>query len=828
MGQCEGCPFGHRPTVSSYGPIDSPFVIVGEAPGNSEVLHKRPFIGPSGQLLAEMFHRAGWDGALDEVFITNAIVCRPPADSGIPSAAIDACRTRLLAELNSHPRNLIMALGSTALKAVTGNNKALITKSRGQVIEIALENSTPFLLPMLHPAAILRNPNDTPKLQNDIFSAAHLRKSGASRFRAGTTEYSVIETEEQLVDFCKLLGEQKYYVGDIETTGLSAFNDKITDFGICFERGSAYIIRDHLLTHPALKEVMERKSPRAVWQNGKFDTAFFHKLGINVRQDEDTIALHYCLSEISGTHGLKDMSREYLGVDDYESTLKLTLTALKRQFKKDKIGREPNYGDIPKDVLDPYLARDVDYTFQLFNLFYPKVKRNPKLWWLYRKLIMPANRFLQRVEQNGLYFDRAVMERIRKIYERKSKREKDKLDRVVEKWWDAKAYMRFQGTKSEQNFNPNSPLMVSWLLYEQFGLTVLRKQLYKKGKVGTGVEVLKYLSEDPELQAKYGTAHLPFVNAMLSYRTVDKKRKDTITLLTRQDSDGRVRTNLGTTTTATGRLSSSGPNLQNVDKTKFSIIRKAFIALPRKVYLELDYSQAELRVMAHCSNDRFFIETFERGEDIHERMAFTMFGDPNQYDEATNDENRRKAKTVNFGIPYGRTAFGITRAFPFMKMKETEDMILQWHLQAPEASAYLKKQRQMALDGLVVTSQLGRQRHFPLITAENRDAIQNEASNHEIQSLASDLLLLSAIDANPEIEELGGMIVILIHDSVLIELDDNPNIVYQAAKIMQEYMVTSPKTYLDSKVPFKADIKVGYAWDKMKKVTLSELEYRIL
>ena len=314
---CAGCPLKNRAHVGSFGNDQADFMIVGEAPGEQELLRGRPFTGPSGKLLWGALEKAGMDRPDAEYFVSNALQCRPlkTPSTGIPREMIDSCRKRLMEEVNLAPRKVILALGNSAIRALTGNHQLKITQIRGKVFDV----NGAMVIPTLHPAAILRQQTMYRLMIKDFRYAVELYKGAVER-DPGDTKYVVINTPELLDRAIKTLRTVKLLAADIETTGFNPREHELLCLGIAWAKNKVMVFPAHLV--PQLAPLFNDHSVKWLWHNGKFDTQFLRKLGLDARVDEDTMLAHYVLDEQQG-HGLKDLSTDYLGAPDYEVELKI-------------------------------------------------------------------------------------------------------------------------------------------------------------------------------------------------------------------------------------------------------------------------------------------------------------------------------------------------------------------------------------------------------------------------------------------------------------------------------------------------------------------------
>ena len=771
--RCPGCPYA-GPTVGCSGDPNAEFVIVGESPGVEEIREGKPFVGPSGRILWSTLHK--FLDPKTPVFVTNALCCRPPKSNGgqIKKSAIESCRERLVRELKAAPRKVILALGNVALRSITQNYDLKITEERGR----AIETEFGIVVPALHPASILRGTGDYRKFSADLRYAVYLLRGGKPK-DPGETRYRVIRTRQELERAIAGLIKCKYLAADIETTGFNPRQDKILALGISWDKNKVLIFPDETLPH--LKPLFQAKGPRWVWHNGKFDTSFLNNMGLPARIDEDVLLLHYALDEQRGTHDLKQLASDFLGAPDYES-----------EVKKYAPKKGDSFANVPRDILYKYLAKDADYTLQLFHILRRQVDQDPNLRKAYEQVMLPAATLLREVEQHGIWVNQQYLNELGQELEQKLEEDLQRVREAAKPWWDPRLYARQTGAKTVPlQFNPASPKQVAWLLYKAMGL-----KPGKGHKRDTSKDTLESLPENPVTEA------------LLRLRKTSKMLSTYVAGIRREiEPDGRVHTQYLIHGTVTGRLASRNPNMQNIPRDKR--IRGMFQAPPGRVLIELDYSQAELRVLAHLSEDDFLSTVFREGRDLHDEVSIALFG-PN-----FTSEQRMRAKAVNFGIAYGREAYSIALEFG-ISTAEAQKMIDDWFNRAPKARDFIQWCRRAPLEGRVLVTPFGRKRRFGLVTRENVDDLQNEAANFPIQSTASDLTLVSAMRMQPRLRKYSASVINLVHDSILIEApavrSTVDTIVREALRIMEQVPIDT----IRAKVPFVAEAKVGKAWGHLK------------
>jgi len=577
------------------------------------------------------------------------------------------------------------------------------------------------------------------------------------------------ETLNKAVSF---LLRKKLLAADIETSGYNPLVDRILSLAVCWDNNKVAVFPDELLKTKEVKRLLESQGPRWVWHNGKFDTSFLRASGLDARVDEDTMLMHYALDENRGTHDLKQLAGDLLGAPDYKQELRKYLHRVSDSFEI-----------IPRPVLYKYQARDADCTFQIYTILRKQLEKAPDLVGLYKDLLIPASHFLQRVENRGMYVNRQYLDNLEKTLSAKLEGDRQAIFEEVEDFWDTEMYARQTGAKSiPSEFNPGSPLQLRWVLGRN-----LRRQV-----ADTREDTLIRL---PQTR---------LVRTILEYRETAKALSTYVTgIRERIDRDSRVRSTYLLHGTSTGRLSSRGPNMQNIPRDK--TIRNVFQAPPGRVLVEMDYSQIELRILAYLSNDRFLRDVYMRGRDLHDEVALALFG------EGFTKEQRIRAKFVNFGIAYGRGAGSIAHEFG-IDFPEAQRMIKEWFRRAPEARDFINECRRAPNLGKPMSTLFGRRRRFSLVTRENLNALQNEAVNFPMQSTASDITLTFAMRYDSALRsKWKAGIVNLIHDSVLIEVPKTANL-EELISWTRGVMCRHPQELLETDLPFEVSVSKGTLW----------------
>ena len=516
----------------------------------------------------------------------------------------------------------------------------------------------------------------------------------------------------------------------------------------------------------------------------QFDTAVLSEHGIEVEGQHDTLLQHYTLNENERGHDLDSLSRLFLGAKGYG-------------FDVDK----SKMAELSKDKLHLLVAMDADHTLQLHNLFSTVIEKDTNLCSLYHKVLIPGINFLRRTSQRGFY----VRQKYLAKYHEELQGELDVLkEQVINSFssiWDRSDYLERTDAKSASvELNPNSPPQLAYIIYDR--LRIIPK-IHKKVKRSTDKDIIA------DIESKH-----PGFTYLLKYKTKAKLMSTYVKGIEKKvDPDGRLRSSFSLQTTVTGRLSSSNPNVQNIPRNP--IVKAIFGAPKGRLLIEADYSQLELRLLAHFSDDDFLLDTYYQGKDLHDEMTREIYG------VDFTSEDRTKVKGLNFGIIYGITAFSIAQTFK-ISVSEAQRMIDKWFERAPKAKQYLDDCEAQLLSGEPFITPTGRHRRYGIIS--NDQGLKNESRNFKIQATGSDLNLLSAVELEKPLLELDAFTVNLIHDEVLTEALNDKNKVCKIIDLTDYTMRETPKKWLNPKIEFPVDMKVGPVWGYLKEVDIKTKE----
>jgi len=774
-------------------------MIIGESPIATECVRGQLMTGAGAQVLKDTLQKVNMPYKENEVYYTTAIKCAVPKKKGqkFPADAPVNCREYLLAEIKTVKPSMILVCGATAIQTLMANSKLKVTELYGRVMDGSLYDSTlkstlaeldtmPQIIPIMNPGVLIHKPGDYKPFFSYMQLAATIFKGGEAT-DTGVTTWEVCDTKEKCVALWKHMmilfneGKLEHVSYDIETTGLDYRTVEFLVLGICFEKNHAYVIPREMrqFVHNFLSGVPWK----CIWQHGKYDKKVMWRRGLaDISIDEDTMYMHYVLDETSA-HDLGHLTKIFLNAKEYKYKMN-------QEWKNVELDTYPQYFE----ALCERVAVDVDYTLQLFNVLQEELDKpsNEPLKHVYKDILIPAANFLSRVEQNGCLINDKYLDILSVKYEALLQEINDKIDELATPFWDPQLYMQQTGAKSASpKFKAGSPQQMAWMVFDRLKL----KPRVKKGR-STGKDILESIEDAPLL-----------IKKVLEYRRVQKEYSTYVLgLLDLRDEDGRVRTNFTLHITATGRLSSKEPNVQNQPSANgVGNIRKSFIAPPGYVLGEIDYSGAELRWLAFLSKDETLLQIFKEGRNLHKETATKMFG------PHFTKQEKMIAKALNFGIAYGREAPSIADTFN-ISIDEAQRHIDNWFKAYPGAHDYLQWCADQVELGNYLETPWGRRRRFGLVNPASLHSLQNEAKNFPIQSSSSDTLLWCCIQHEKEITEHGIRIIDLIHDSTLVEIPADPAVIQWFGINMNKWMIDVPVELFDCPVPFKTDFEIGVNW----------------
>ncbi len=601
-------------------------------------------------------------------------------------------------------------------------------------------------------------------------------------------EYEVVLDEAALGRWLETLAQSALFAFDTETTSLDYLQARIVGVSFCVEPGRAAYVplghdyvgapeqldRDAVLAR--LKPLLEAERPAKVGHHLKYDAHVLANHGIALGgMAYDTMLESYVWNSVATRHDMDSAAERYLG-----------LKTITYEEVAGKGAKQIPFSQVSIETASTYAAEDADVTLRLHRTLWPAIEREPLLGRLYEDFEQPLVPVLLRMERRGVLIDREMLRR-----------------QGVELAKRAEELKTAAHAEAGTEFNVDSPKQLQQILYEKMNLPVLRKT--PTGQPSTAEDVLEQLAESFTLP-----------QLILDYRSIAKLRSTYADKLPTQvnPDTGRVHTSYHQAVAQTGRLSSTDPNLQNIPirTPEGRRIRQAFIAPPGYVLLAADYSQIELRIMAHLSGDASLIAAFEADRDVHQATAAEVFGVP--LSEVSTDQ-RRSAKAINFGLIYGMSAFGLARQLGIGR-NEAQQYVDLYFERYPGVKAYMDRTREGARETGYVETVFGRRLYLPEIRSRNRALQQyaeRSAINAPMQGTAADLIKLAMIAVDRWCEEEGrddARLIMQVHDELVLEA--RTEVVDRVAEAVRGCMVAAGRGAL--RVPLKVDVGRGMNWDE--------------
>jgi DNA polymerase-1 len=598
------------------------------------------------------------------------------------------------------------------------------------------------------------------------------------------TDYTTILDEASLDEWLNALSNSELIAVDTETTSLDAQQARLVGLSFCITPGkAAYLPLAHSYagvpaqlpfdeTLAKLKPLLEDPKLKKVGQNLKYDAIVLQHHGINLQGIAfDTMLESYVTEAGMTRHDMDTLAMRHL--DHKTISFKEIAGIGKKQLTFDQI-------DLSQAA--PYAAEDADITLRLHRSLIPEIEKIPSISKLFTEIEMPLLPVLARTETNGVLLDANLLGQ-------QSLELGVKLDEIEKACYKA----------ADEVFNIASPKQIQVILYDKLGLPILKKT--PKGQPSTAESVLLDLANEGHTLPQLILEHRGMAKLKSTY--TDKLPK----LI--NPSTGRVHTSYHQAVAATGRLSSSDPNLQNIPirTEEGRRIREAFIAAPGYKLLAADYSQIELRLMAHLSGDERLVEAFKQGKDVHSATAAEVF---EVGLEEVNLEQRRRAKAINFGLIYGMSAFGLARQLSIGR-NEAEDYISLYFSRYPGVKIYMDEMRKIAADQGYVETLYGRRLYLPEIHSRNynrRQYAERTAINAPMQGSAADLIKLAMIEVDRWLrkEAPDTLMILQVHDELVLEVPEAD--LETAEHKIVELMVS----VADLRVPLEVDTGSGNNW----------------
>jgi DNA polymerase-1 len=596
--------------------------------------------------------------------------------------------------------------------------------------------------------------------------------------------YQTILTWDRLEDWLASIGQAQYVALDTETTSLDPLQARLVGISFATAAGeAAYLPLAH--RHPGgpeqlpidrvlerLRPWLESDDPRKVGQHLKYDRHVFANHGIRLSGiAHDTLLESYVLEGDKG-HDLDQLAARHLG-----------LTTIAYDQVTGKGAARIGFDEVDIERATAYAAEDADVTLRVHQALYPRLAAEERLDRLYREIELPVMDVLFEMERTGVLIDASQLGR----------QSHELATRMLE--IEARAH-----AAAKQPFNINSPRQIQEILFEREGLPVLKKT--PSGAPSTDEDVLAQLAQD-----------YPLPRLILDYRQLAKLKNTYTDKLPRMvnPATGRVHTSFSQATAVTGRLASSEPNLQNIPirTAEGRRIRACFVAPPESRIVSADYSQIELRIMAHLSGDERLLRAFAQGEDVHRATAAEVFG---VEAEAVSPEQRRYAKVINFGLIYGMSAFGLARNLG-LEQSAAKAYIERYFARYPGVAAFMEATRAAARERGYVETMLGRRMWATDIRSGNnarRQGAERAAINAPMQGTAADLIKLAMIAVARWLREreLAAKLVLQVHDELVLEVPERE---------LDEVRARLPELMsgvAQLAVPLVVDVGAGANWDE--------------
>ncbi|MBM7456219.1 DNA polymerase-1 [Oceanisphaera litoralis] len=603
---------------------------------------------------------------------------------------------------------------------------------------------------------------------------------------AMATDYQTILTEAQLTDWMERLKQAPYFAFDTETTSLNYRDARVVGVSFAIEPGqAAYVPFGHdYLDAPeqlseavvlgALKPLLEDERLIKLGQNLKYDANVLKNHGIELKGiGLDTMLESYVLNSVQTRHDMDSMAAFFLN----HNTISFESIA-------GKGAKQLTFNQIPLEQAAPYAAEDADITLRLHHHLAAELAAEPELQQVFGDIEMPLVPILAQMEYTGVRIDSGLLAiQSDEIAKRLKELEQQAFELAGEP------------------FNLSSPKQLGDILFTRLELPVLKKT--PKGAPSTAEEVLQELALD-----------YPLPKLLMEYRGLSKLKStytDKLPQMVNEHS-GRIHTSYHQANTATGRLSSSDPNLQNIPirTAEGRRIRQAFVAAPGYRLVAADYSQIELRIMAHLSRDKGLLDAFAHGLDIHKATAAEVFGVP--LDQVTT-EQRRRAKAINFGLIYGMSAFGLARQLGIGR-NEAQDYMNIYFERYPGVLRYMEDTRTLAADKGYVSTLFGRRLYLPEINAKNgarRKGAERAAINAPMQGTAADIIKKAMIKVAGWLEQQADdevRMLMQVHDELVFEIRSDK------VAAFKEQIRTLMEQAASLDVPLLVEVGEGNNWDE--------------
>lgn len=795
---CTACALHQNPDLKtncmkSAGSLRPRFLFIGHSPGREDDRIGSPMTGENGRIFRDLLRDAGY--FKEEVHFTNCLKCCTHDKNGTKTHW-NSCKQHFYGELNSLDPEVVVAVGADAVKWITGHSGVTKLARKGLPIEGATNR---VAYPIQQPAALLHAEGEEKfALRQRMVDELRWIRGEALAGRIGRVvrndnDYQICRTPQDVDSLFEELETRDDFAIDLETSSLYPDEDeKILAIGFSWQdrQGVALPLyapgivtlnwweEEYLESYilPKLRDILRRKKVFGhnliqfdqKWCRAKLDVR-------NLNVDFDTQFCHYCLNEERGTHDLEQLA-----------LLHTDMAPWKRDF---------NTQDTEQLCL--YLCKDVDATFRLKGILYPQLSERQR--WLFHELLIPLAKELFEVEWNGVAVDDNALAELSALLQS----EIDKETAILR----SDKFVRLFEIAENCQLDHDSPDQLR-LLFDKY----LKWPMIKKTDGG------KY-STDKEVLAHY--ADQPVAASILKIRQRTTLKNNFCQQLRNEARHGRIHTSYKPHGTVTGRLASSNPNLQNMPREATAEkvfgadagnpIKRIFAAGPGNCFIEADFAQAELRVLASISKDKNLIGIYQRGEDVHTATAASVYNIP--LSQVTK-EQRNLAKPVNFGIVYGMTIDGLIKKFEQggSTARVAEQFLAAHKKSFPAVWSWMDEQERLVRLQRYQETYFGRRRRY----AEIDNAAIRQAYNFPIQSLASDLTLISIIRISRALRQLNlpGAVALTVYDSITCECPIEN--MWQVAEVMRHVMTTIHFDWM--LVEMGADLKAGLNWGDLKEI----------
>jgi len=766
-GNCNECPLKNQPKVLGKGSREDKdkhyrVAFVGIAPAKEEVEQGAPFVGRSGQLLWSVVGQLEYGDS----YATNIMLCELPGDfsSSDQRKAIECCKDRLFSELKEVNPEFVVALGVAPLGVLTGKDYSM-----RDVAGRLLPGPGFLVLPVTHPAAVLRRPEEFSDFVDALESG---KRYMSGSYLQAVVPKAVIVNEDNIKEILQTIENAELIAVDLETTGKGFFPygrhpDTIRCVVVSVDDETSYIFpgksSPHFEPHPdfsedeGLKRVINNS--KCIFHNGQFDCGFLLQAGYSPKIFYDTFLAHYILDEREYSHGLKKLAHKYLGAPDWEKGLK--------EFLPNK---KSSYDLIPDDKLYTYAASDTAYTYLLYKRLKDEVD-----YPFFSNLIIPCANMFNELRHRGLRIDVDVLMSLEEVLEKELRSSTEELEKL------AGYYL-----------NPFSPQEVAVLLYDKLEFPIVPRYGRSTSK--------KALAQYP------GN---PVVDKVIECRNIGKLRSTYIAgLASFVDLNFRIHPFTKLHGAVTGRLATEDPSVMNV--TEKGGIKKLYIPEDGHLIVDADFKAMELRCYAVIAEDIYLKELLELSLTDPTKDPHTMVA-VEASKRCGREITRQQAKSGVFGKLYGRGVqsfvygYGLSEKDAVALMKAIESLF-------PTIKKYNEGIRVDIHKYGELESYFGRKRRFGLLTRENTKEAYRMGANFKVQSMASDINLYTMLHMFKEREKFRAVPLFPVHDSIVFDVESQ-DCIAPIKKEIEEYA----RSLVDNKIGFRVEIKAGKSWGDTEK-----------